>query len=165
MVRELREMKMDARDFNKLLDDRDAAYLAFHEGGLAEELWTRFEEASDKVYAALREVRKTNPLLADSFDGLNGRQTMNSRSQRVLNDPGPELVAPLSGPWRSWRKPLPAIIADTMANSRALLSRLDRGMYMPDYEPQYREPFNELYRRTKEQIAALETFSQIEWRE
>ena len=96
---------------------------------------------------------------------MNGRQTMNSRSQRVLNDPGPELVAPLSGPWRSWRKPLPAIIADTMANSRVLLSRLDRGMYMPDDDHNYREIFNQLYWRTQEQVKALEAFSQIEWRE
>ena len=27
-------------------------------------------------------------------------------------------------------------------------------MYMPDDEPHYREAFNELYRRTREQIAA-----------
>lgn len=98
---------------------------------------------------------------------------MNARSQRVVNDPRAELVAPLSGPSygaytrakRSWRKPLPAIIADALANSRGILLRLDRGMYMPEDKPHYREAFNELYRRTKEQIAALETFSQIEWRE
>jgi len=98
---------------------------------------------------------------------------MNSRSQRVVDDPGPELVAPLSGPSygaysvarRRWRKPLPAIIADAMSNSRALLSRLDRGMYMPDENPHYREAFSELYRRTREQIEALEVFSQVDWRE
>ena len=96
---------------------------------------------------------------------------MNSRSQRVVNDP--ELVAPLSGPSygaynivkRRWRKPIPAIIADALANSRGLLSRLDRGMYMPEDKPHYREAFNELYRRTQEQIKALETFSAIDWRE
>ena len=98
---------------------------------------------------------------------------MNSRSQRVINDPGPGLVAPLSGPSygaynvvkRRWRKPLPAIIADALINSRAVIARLDRGMYMPDDEPHYREAFNELYRRTQEQIAALDAFSQIDWRE
>jgi hypothetical protein len=98
---------------------------------------------------------------------------MNSRSQRVVDDPGPELVAPLSGPSygaysvarRRWRKPLPAIIADAMSNSRALLSRLNRGMYMPDKNPHYREAFSELYRRTREQIEALEVFSQVDWRE
>jgi hypothetical protein len=96
---------------------------------------------------------------------------MNSRSQRVIRDP--ELVAPLSGPSygayskakRCWRKPLPAIIADALTNSRGLLSRLDRGMYMPDDEHNYREVFNELYRRTLEQIAALEAFSAVDWRE
>ena len=31
-----------------------------------------------------------------------------------------------------WRKPLPAIIADAIANSRGLSARLQRGMYMPD---------------------------------
>jgi hypothetical protein len=64
-----------------------------------------------------------------------------------------------------WHKPLPAIIADALANSHGLLSRLDRGMYMPDDEHNYREVFNELYRRTQEQIKALEAFSQIDWRE
>ena len=98
---------------------------------------------------------------------------MNTRSQRVINDPVPGLVAPLSGPAygaynrakRNWRKPLPAIMADAMSNSRALLSRLDRGMYMPDEQAKYREVFNELYWRTQEQIKALEVFSQIDWRE
>ena len=99
---------------------------------------------------------------------------MNSRStQRMVNDDLAELVVPLSGPSygayakakRSWRKPLPAIIADAVANNRALLSRLDRGMYMPDEQAKYREVFNELYWRTQEQIKALEAFSQIDWRE
>jgi hypothetical protein len=85
---------------------------------------------------------------------LKGARTVNSRSARIVDDPAPtaELVAPLSGPSygaysvarRRWRKPLPAIIADALTNNCAL---------------------NELYRRTREQIAALETFAQIEWRE
>jgi hypothetical protein len=98
---------------------------------------------------------------------------MNSRSQRVVDDDLAELVAPLSGPSygayaiakRRWHKPLGAILADALANSRALLSRLDRGMYMPDEQAHYREAFNELYRRTREQIKALEAFSTIDWRE
>jgi len=55
---------------------------------------------------------------------------------------GPEVVTPLSGPAHTfgpsgvakvrWRKPLPAIIADAIANSRGLSARLQRGMYMPD---------------------------------
>ena len=100
---------------------------------------------------------------------------MNSQSQRVVNDPGPGLVAPLSGPSygafsvarRRWRKPLPAIMADALANSRALLSRLDRGVYMPDLENQshYQAAFNTLLDRTRLQLQALEEFSQIEWSE
>jgi hypothetical protein len=102
---------------------------------------------------------------------------MNSRLRRgVLDDPvESELIEPLSGPSfgaynvvkRRWRKPLPAIIADALANSRAVLSRLDRGMYMPDEEgrSRYKAIFDELYRRTYEQVKALETFSQVGWRE
>jgi hypothetical protein len=85
----------------------------------------------------------------------------------------PVVVTPLSGPCygvynvvrRSWRKPLPAIIADATTISRALLTRLDRGMYMPSEEDSYRQAFNDLYQRTQEQIKALDRFSQIDWRE
>src|SRR5262249_44006110 len=98
---------------------------------------------------------------------------MNSQSQRVVNDSRPGLVAPLSGPSygaysgarRRCRKSLPAIIADAMSNSQGLLARLDRGMYMPEDKPHYRDAFNELYWRTQEQIKALEAFSAIGWRE
>jgi hypothetical protein len=38
-------------------------------------------------------------------------------------------------------------------------------MYMPDDKPHYREAFNELYRRTQEQIKALQMFAAIDWRE
>jgi len=84
-----------------------------------------------------------------------------------------QLVLPLSGPSygayakvkRSWRKPLCAIIADALLNSRAVLSRLDRGMYMLEDNSHYRDAFNELYRRTQEQIDALEAFAQVDWRE
>jgi hypothetical protein len=101
---------------------------------------------------------------------------MNSRSQ-VLRDPEPELVSPLSGPSygpfniakQRWRKPLPAIIADAIANSEAVLARLDQGMYAfpPKIEnkPRYQEAFNQLYRTTTEQLAALEAFTKIDWRE
>jgi hypothetical protein len=109
-------------------------------------------------------------------------ETMNQQNSRRPYRPlfeelaiKPELVTPLSGPSygpfnvarQRWRKPLPAIIADALANSRALLSRLDRGMYMPDEEgkSRYKAIFDELYRRTHEQVKALETFSQVGWRE
>lgn len=98
---------------------------------------------------------------------------MNSRSQRVIRHP--ELVAPLSGPSygaynvikRRWRKPIPAIIADATANSRAVIARLERGMHMPDLENQahYKDVFDILLERTRLQLTALEAFSQIGWRE
>jgi hypothetical protein len=100
---------------------------------------------------------------------------MNSRStQRMVND-DLALVAPLSGPSygaysvarRRWRKSLPAIIADAMANCRAVSARLSRGMYMPDEEgkPHYQDIFNQLSRSTDQQLKALEAFSKINWRE
>jgi hypothetical protein len=108
---------------------------------------------------------------------LKGRKTMNSRSQRsVINDLAEaELVAPLSGPGygpfniarRRWHKPLPAIIADALANCRAVSARLQRGMYIPDLEnkPQYQAVYNQLCECTRQQLKALEAFSAIEWRE
>jgi hypothetical protein len=101
---------------------------------------------------------------------------MNSRSQRVQRDPEePELVAPLSGPSygpfnvakRRWHKPLPAIIADAMSNSRAVLARLERGMHIPNLEsrPRYQAVLNQLTWATQEQLKALEAFSAIDWRE
>jgi hypothetical protein len=85
----------------------------------------------------------------------------------LVDDPaGPELVAPLSGPWRNWRKPLPAIVADAIANNRAIIDRLKLGMYGPDSEntSHYEKVFNKLCRSTNEQIAALEAFAAIDWR-
>jgi hypothetical protein len=113
---------------------------------------------------------------------MKGRQIMSQKSQtrRVHDDPGgpnasDRLVAPLSGPSygaysvarRKWRKPLWAIIADAIANNRAVLSRLDRGMYMPNEtgKPHYQSVFNALAESTRQQIEALEAFSRIEWRE
>jgi|SRR6516165_10204815 len=101
---------------------------------------------------------------------------MNSNSQRVPRDPEPELVAPLSGPSygpfniakRKWRRPLPAIIADAIVNCRVLSARLKRGMRMPpdlENKPYYEKVFKQLSRCTDEQIAALEAFSEIDWRE
>jgi hypothetical protein len=103
----------------------------------------------------------------------------NSRKQPELSfgleEIRPEIVAPLSGPLvgvtgrakRRWHKPLPAIIADATANSRAVLARLERGMYIPDLEckPQYQKIYNELYQRTLDQLKALAAFSVIGWRE
>jgi hypothetical protein len=100
---------------------------------------------------------------------------MNSRLQRVVDDPEPELVAPLSGPSygpfnvarRRWHKPLGAIVADAVANSQALLTRLERGVYCTDLEgkPYYQNCLTEVCKRTRQQLEALEAFSAIEWRE
>jgi hypothetical protein len=100
---------------------------------------------------------------------------MNSITQRVLRDPEGELVAPLSGPSygaysvarRRWRKPLPAVIGDAIANCAAVSERLNRGMYAPDREGEahYRAIFDDLCRTTRQQLEALKAFSQIDWRE
>jgi hypothetical protein len=106
---------------------------------------------------------------------------MNSRSQRRYRPLfeelaiEPELVTPLSGPSygpfniarRRWRKPLPAIIADAIANSQAVLARLQRGMHMPDLENKadYQAVYNAVCERTCAQLEALEAFAAIEWRE
>jgi len=103
------------------------------------------------------------------------KQTMNSQTQRREAAAEGTVVCPLSGPSygaynvvkRNWRKPLPAVIADALANSQALLARLDRGMFAPDYEREayYKAMFDELYQRTRDQIKTLERFSQIGWSE
>jgi hypothetical protein len=100
---------------------------------------------------------------------------MNSQTQRREAAAGGEVIAPLSGPSygaynvvkRNWRKPLPAIVAHSLANSQALLARLKIGMFGPDYEREayYRATFDELYQRTNDQIKALEKFMQIGWSE
>ena len=100
---------------------------------------------------------------------------MNSQTQRRELAPGAELVSPLSGPSygaysvakRRWQKPIPAIIADGIANSRAVAARLERGMYMPDEENKahYKIVFNALLDRPREQLKALEAFAAIEWSE
>jgi hypothetical protein len=102
------------------------------------------------------------------------RPTYRPREPAGPLNPG-TVVTPLSGPSygaysvsrRRWRKPLPAIIADALANSQGLLARLDRGLYMPDEEgrPHYQSVFNALAESTRQQIKALEAFSAIEWRE
>jgi hypothetical protein len=96
---------------------------------------------------------------------LKGKQTMNSQTQRrVINDPGGEVVAFK----RHWRKPLHALIADALAHNRALLARLTPGIWAPpiieDYE-RNGEIYRGLLRHTREQIAALETFATVDWRE
>jgi hypothetical protein len=60
------------------------------------------------------------------------------------------------------------MVADALANNRAIAARLQLGMHGPpnlDDRSHYDEIFNHLSRCTHAQIAALEAFAQIEWRE
>jgi hypothetical protein len=114
---------------------------------------------------------------------LKGRQTVNSQSQpyrrpisrpREPANPG-NVITPLSGrdygPFavvkRKWRKPLPAVIADAIAISQDVSARLTRGIYAPDCEGEahYRQIYDNLCRATRQQLEALNAFSQIEWGE
>jgi hypothetical protein len=103
---------------------------------------------------------------------------MNSQTQRrIVHDPGPrlepEVVTPLSGPnygaygvvKRRWRKPLSAIVADAIANNRAVIARFKLGVTPPEGDRSHYEAiFDQLCRSTDAQIAALEAFAEIEWR-
>jgi hypothetical protein len=64
-----------------------------------------------------------------------------------------------------WFTPIPATIADALANNRGLLERLKQGMYAPDNKgkEQYQVIFNGLFATTREQIAALEVFARVDW--
>jgi hypothetical protein len=94
---------------------------------------------------------------------MKGRQTMNSQAQRRRIEPAEGELVTLR---RGWRKPLPAIIADAIANNRAVIDRLKLGMYGPDAEnmDHLEEVFNKVCRCTNEQIKALEAFAAIDWR-
>ena len=86
-----------------------------------------------------------------------------------------QLVLPLSGPSygpfaiakRRWRKPLDAILSQVVANSENLLVRLRLGVYAPSAEllPDAKDRFTDLWRATEAQLAAIEAFSEIDWRE
>ena len=99
---------------------------------------------------------------------------MNSQSRRIEEDDG-QLVLPLSGPSygpfaiakRRWRKPLPAILSQVVANSENLLVRLKLGVYAPaegDLQ-EARDRFTDLWRITEAQLEAIEAFIEIGWRE
>lgn len=86
-----------------------------------------------------------------------------------------QLVLPLSGPSygpfaiakRRWRKPLDAILSQVVANSENLLVRLRLGVCAPSAEllPEARDRYTDLWRATEVQLAAIEAFSEIDWRE
>jgi hypothetical protein len=100
---------------------------------------------------------------------------MNSQTQRRELVAGAELVSPLAGPSygaysiakRRWQKPLAAVIADAIANNRAIITRLKLGVIPPDFDDtsHYRKIFDQLCASTVAQIAALEVFRTIEWSE
>ena len=100
---------------------------------------------------------------------------MNPRSQRVVEEDDCQLVLPLSGPSygpfaiakRRWRKPLDAILSQVVANSENLLVRLRLGVYAPAEGdlPEARARFTDLWRATEAQLAAIEAFQEVGWRE
>jgi hypothetical protein len=105
---------------------------------------------------------------------MKGRQNMNSSTLRIEEDEC-QLVLPLSGPSygpfaiakRRWRKPLDAILSQVVANSENLLVRLRLGVYSPAEQDlaEAKARFTELWRATELQLAAIEAFQEIEWRE
>jgi hypothetical protein len=102
---------------------------------------------------------------------------MNSQSQRIEDgEEDGQLVLPLSGPnygafavaKRRWRKPLDATLSQVVANSENLLVRLRLGVYAPpraELLPDAQRRFTDLWRTTEAQLAAIEAFSEIDWRE
>jgi len=104
---------------------------------------------------------------------------MNSQTQRRPRPPEGELVSPLSGPdygirafaqaKRSWRnKPLDVLVAETLANNRALLKRLEAGLSAPPVEIDHNTPkmaFDFLYKSVHQQLMALRVFSDFDWEE
>ena len=99
---------------------------------------------------------------------------MSTQTKRKDEEDG-QLVLPLSGPSygpfavakRRWRKPLDAILSQVVANYENLLVRLKLGVYAPDRDslPEAHARFTNLWRATEEQLAAIEDFSEIDWRE
>jgi hypothetical protein len=100
---------------------------------------------------------------------------MSTSTVRQLEEDECQLVLPLSGPSygpfaiakRRWRKPLDAILAQVVANSENLLVRLKLGIYAPDRDslPEAHERFTDLWHATEAQLAAIEAFQEVAWRE
>jgi hypothetical protein len=53
------------KDFNKLVDERDAAWIAIDDGDRSKELHGRAKKAMEKLSALIGEARKTDPELAE----------------------------------------------------------------------------------------------------
>jgi len=70
---------------------------------------------------------------------------------------------------RRWhgKRPIHAIAADLIAQNRALLARLEDGVYAKVIQPKerYKAALASLHQRTKDQLQELETFSKLEWME
>ena len=104
---------------------------------------------------------------------------MNSQTQRRELAAGAELVSPLTDPnprgihafdkaKRQWQKSLSVLAAETLAFNRALLARLTPGIWAPPIVEDYERNgtiYRGLLRHTREQIAALEKFTTVDWRE
>ena len=98
-----------------------------------------------------------------------------NQSQRRVDEEDGQLVLPLSGPSygpfavakRRWRKPLDAILSQVVANSENLLIRLRLGVYSPAEQDltEAKARFTELWRATEQQLAAIEAFQEVGWRE
>jgi len=92
---------------------------------------------------------------------MKERQTMNSQTQWRPSPPEGELVSP-----RCWRKSINLIVANALTQNRALIQRLNLGMWAPPIQADYehnQQIFLQLCRRTREQIAALEAFTTVDW--
>ena len=99
---------------------------------------------------------------------------MSTQTKRIEEDDC-QLVLPLSGPSygpfaiakRRWRKPLDAILSQVVANSENLLVRLRLGVYAPAEGdlPEAKARFTDLWRITEAQLAAIEAFQEVGWRE
>jgi hypothetical protein len=53
------------KDFNKLVDERDAAWVTIDDSGYSEELHSRADKAMKNLSALIGEARKTDPELAE----------------------------------------------------------------------------------------------------
>ena len=53
------------KDFNKLVDEGDAAWVAIDDSGYSEELHSRAVKGMDKLSSLIGEARKTDPELAE----------------------------------------------------------------------------------------------------
>ena len=53
------------KDFNKLVDEQDAARVAIDDSGYSKELDSRLDKAMEKVSALIGEARRTDPELAE----------------------------------------------------------------------------------------------------